>query len=192
MKISLIVGLGNPGVQYADTRHNVGWWWLDAFCEKFDVSLKEDRKLFACHGKKTIRHHTLHLIKPLTFMNLSGKAFLATQNFYKIPEEEILIVYDEIDLPVGTIRLKKGGGHGGHNGLRDILKNSPYKDFYRLRIGVGHPGDKHQVANYVLSKAKSDEIDTTQREIDRSIALVDCLLQGDAQKYMQALHTVET
>lgn len=191
MSISLIVGLGNPGSQYADTRHNVGWWWLEALCEKLDITLKDDKKLHAAHGKETIAGRNTHFLKPTTFMNLSGKALVSCMNFYKLQLAETLVIHDELDLPAGTIRLKKEGGHGGHNGLRDIIQQTGKKDFYRLRIGIGHPGNKHQVHNYVLSKPNNHDKALIVREIDRSIHLINSLLTGENDKFMQALHTME-
>ena len=189
MTISLIVGLGNPGAQYEQTRHNVGWWWLDALGEQHSLSFKTEKKFFSEYAKTTIEGQDVHIIKPQTFMNESGKALLAAQQFYKIPLNEILVVYDDLDLPVGTIKCKKGGGHGGHNGMRDILRVLNKPDFLRLRIGIGHPGNKNKVHGYVLSKPSTDDQISISRAIDRSVDLLPYLFNKDAEHYTQHLHT---
>lgn len=189
MTISLIVGLGNPGSQYQDTRHNVGWWWIDTLAEQQNATLKAEKKLFAECTKTNIAGHEVILAKPMTFMNESGKAVLAIQQFYKIPIENILVVYDDLDLPVGSVRFKKAGGHGGHNGIRDIVRVFGKPDFLRLRIGIDHPGNKNKVHSYVLSKPSSDDKISILNRIDYSVSHLPDLLDGNAEKFTQTLHT---
>ncbi|HFC29768.1 MAG TPA: aminoacyl-tRNA hydrolase [Oceanospirillales bacterium] len=187
--IKLIVGLGNPGQKYAQTRHNVGFWFVDALCEKYNLQLKEQKKFFGLANKVSIASHELWLLKPQIFMNLSGKSVAALANFYKIKTDEILVVYDELDLPVGSAKLKKGGGHGGHNGLRDIIAMTGNNDFYRLRLGIGHPGHKSKVTSWVLNRANTDDEISIQRAIEKSLIIIEDLLDGKLEKAMKDLHT---
>ena len=187
--IKLIVGLGNPGQKYAQTRHNVGFWFIDALCEKYNLQLKEQKKFFGLANKVSIASHELWLLKPQTFMNLSGKSVAALANFYKIKTDEILVVYDELDLPAGSAKLKKGGGHGGHNGLRDIIAMTGNNDFYRLRLGIGHPGHKSKVTSWVLNRANTDDEISIQRAIEKSLTIIEDLLDGKLEKAMKDLHT---
>ncbi|HMT03864.1 MAG TPA: aminoacyl-tRNA hydrolase, partial [Burkholderiales bacterium] len=147
-KIRLIVGLGNLGSEYAETRHNAGFWFIDAISKKYGLKLQLEKKFFGLIGK--IGNDIL-LLEPQTFMNISGKSVLAVASFYRILPHQILVVHDELDFEPGIIKLKQGGGDGGHNGLRDIDKVIG-KDYWRLRLGIGHPGDKNKVADYVLKK----------------------------------------
>jgi PTH1 family peptidyl-tRNA hydrolase len=187
--IKLIVGLGNPGVKYAQTRHNVGFDFIDALCDKYGLSLKENNKFFGIADKVNIAGHNIWLLKPQTYMNLSGKSVASLANFYKFNIDEILVVYDELDLPVGSSKLKKGGGHGGHNGLRDIIAATGSKDFNRLRLGIGHPGHKSQVVSWVLNRASVDDEIDIDRAISKSIDVVEYLLDGEFQKAMNQLHS---
>ncbi len=187
--IKLIVGLGNPGQKYAQTRHNVGFWFVDALCEKYNLQLKEQKKFFGLTNKVSIASHELWLLKPQTFMNLSGKSVVALASFYKIKTDEMLVVYDELDLPVGSAKLKKGGGHGGHNGLRDIIAMTGNNDFYRLRLGIGHPGHKSKVTSWVLNRANNDDEISIQRAIEKSLTIIEDLLDGKLEKAMKDLHT---
>ena len=187
--LKLIVGLGNPGQKYAQTRHNVGFWFIDALCEKYKLQLKDQKKFYAIANKVSISEHEFWLMKPQTFMNLSGKSVAALANFYKIDTDEILVVYDELDLPVGTAKLKKGGGHGGHNGLRDIIAMTGKNDFYRLRLGIGHPGHKSKVTSWVLNRATTDDEISIERAIEKSLTILDDLLAGKLEKAMKDLHT---
>ncbi|HLX53045.1 MAG TPA: aminoacyl-tRNA hydrolase, partial [Aquella sp.] len=155
-KIKLIVGLGNPGAEYATTRHNVGFWFVDLLATKFKVILQPSGKFFAEAGKFRFEDNDVWLLKPQTFMNLSGKSVLALASFYKILPGEILVVHDELDFAPGIAKLKLGGGAGGHNGLRSI-ESVIGKDTWRLRIGIGHPGDKNKVVGFVLKKPLKDE-----------------------------------
>ncbi|MFK8012915.1 MAG: aminoacyl-tRNA hydrolase [Marinicellaceae bacterium] len=188
-KIKLIVGLGNPGLKYAHTRHNVGFMFVDKLCEKIGVELKENKKFYGFADKVEINGHIIWLLKPETFMNLSGKSVAALCNFYKIKNDEILVVYDELDLPAGTAKLKKGGGHGGHNGLRDIIAMTGNKDFYRLRLGIDHPGHKSQVVSWVLNRASSDDEISIDRAIEKSIDVLHDFIEGKFEKAMKDLHT---
>lgn len=186
--ISLIVGLGNPGNEYVDTRHNAGFWFLDELVRLFHGNFKNEKKFFGDVAKIHINNQELWLLKPNTFMNLSGKALQAIAQFYKINLENILVIHDELDLDPGTARLKKGGGHGGHNGLRDISARSG-KDFWRLRLGIGHPGDKNKVSGYVLNKPSSDDKISIERAIDNATRVIDDVAIGEMQKAMHKLHS---
>lgn len=188
-RVALIVGLGNPGSEYENTRHNAGFWFLDALARQHNVSFSLEKKF---HGEVArIKHagEDVWLLKPLTYMNLSGQAVQAIANFYKINLDQILVVHDELDLSVDTARLKKGGGHGGHNGLRDIASKMGGNDFLRLRLGIGHPGDKSKVTNHVLKKASTDDQISIERNIDRALTVLPLVIDGEIQKAMNELHT---
>ncbi|MEN6584759.1 MAG: aminoacyl-tRNA hydrolase [Sulfuricella sp.] len=187
--IRLIVGLGNPGLEYEDTRHNAGFWWVERIAAACKAMFNAEKKF---HGLATRTHfdgHETWLLKPQTFMNRSGQSVGARAGFYKITPEEILVVHDELDLTPGDARLKKGGGHGGHNGLKDIIAHLGTHDFWRLRIGIGHPGDKSQVADYVLHPARREEQDLIDAAVDRSLPLLPQILAGDFPAAMLKLHT---
>lgn len=156
-QIKLIVGLGNPGPEYALTRHNAGFWLVDELAHQWQGRFKEEKKFFGDVAKVSLPSGDVWLLKPNTFMNRSGQAVLALAAFYKIMPDEIMVVHDELDLLPGIAKFKKGGGHGGHNGLKDIQAKLSSPDFWRLRIGIGHPGDKAMVANFVLKKPLSAE-----------------------------------
>ncbi|MDC9720455.1 MAG: aminoacyl-tRNA hydrolase [Gammaproteobacteria bacterium] len=188
--IKLIVGLGNPGAKYEHTRHNAGQDWLEQLAQEEGISLAPEKRFFGHYGQGFIAGHKVHLLIPNTFMNLSGQAVQALCSFYKIETENILVAHDELDLPPGTARLKLGGGHGGHNGLRDIIsKRSGEKNFHRLRIGIGHPGNAKLVTNYVLKKAPLDERISTQNASDKAIKAMPDAIPGQWQKAMNDLHT---
>lgn len=156
--VKLIVGLGNPGTEYANTRHNAGQDLVERLAFKTNSPLQSETKFFGFTGRSIVEHRDLKMLIPTTFMNRSGQAVAAIANFYKIDIEEILVVHDELDLPPGVARLKQGGGHGGHNGLRDIISSlGNNNNFQRLRIGIGHPGNAKLVSNYVLKKAGGDD-----------------------------------
>lgn len=158
--IRLIVGLGNPGPEYALTRHNAGALWVAYLAQDHGLTLRPDKKLSALYGRIQTADIDVHLLFPQTFMNRSGTSVQAACQFYKIQPEEILVAHDELDLPCGSLRLKKGGGHGGHNGLRDIIsKFGGNKEFARLRLGIGHPGHKERVHGHVLGKLNNEEAD---------------------------------
>ena len=185
----LVVGLGNPGAEYADTRHNAGFWFVDRLADQAGVRWGVESKFHGMVARFRTGGQECCLLKPMTFMNLSGRAVLAVASFYKMLPDEILVAHDELDLPPGAIKLKQAGGHAGHNGLRDIIGHLGVQDFWRLRIGIGHPGDRARVADYVLhrpSQAESSEID---QAIDRGLEVWPTLLAGQGAAAMLALHT---
>lgn len=186
--IKLFVGLGNPGDKYIATRHNAGFWWVDLVAEQTNSQLSMDAKMFGTVGKLS-PNTDKWLLKPTTFMNASGRAVAAIANYYKIRPEEILVVHDELDLPAGQSKLKFGGGHGGHNGLRDIHSALGTSDYWRLRIGIGHPGDKREVVNYVLKAASKDEQSAIDDSLFDSSNIVDELTRGEFEQAMLKLHT---
>jgi len=186
--IQLIVGLGNPGQKYEKTRHNAGFWFLDELARQAGASFRHEQKFQGEVAKASLRDHTVHLLKPSTFMNLSGQSVAAMARFYQIEPENILVVHDELDLPCGSAKLKRGGGHGGHNGLRDII-NHIGKNFLRLRIGIDHPGDAREVVAYVLKtpgQEQLQEIETALRDADD---IVPELLAGELERAMHKLHS---
>ena len=188
--IKLIVGLGNPGREYEDTRHNAGAIFVEELARRYGATLKEESKFFGLTARTTIDGHDVRLLIPTTFMNRSGQAVAAMANFYKVEPEEILVAHDELDIDTGTARFKQGGGHGGHNGLRDIIaKCSNNKNFHRLRIGIGHPGSAQQVTGHVLSKAPQAEHQQMLNAIDEAIRALPDGLSGDWAKAMNYLHT---
>ncbi|MDD7805358.1 MAG: aminoacyl-tRNA hydrolase [Endozoicomonas sp. (ex Botrylloides leachii)] len=188
--IQLIVGLGNPGAQYEETRHNAGFWFVEQLARAYGGKLQAEKKFFGLTARINIDRHNVRLLKPSTFMNRSGQAVGAMSTFYKIPPESILIVHDELDLPPGIGRLKQGGGHGGHNGLRDIIAAlGNCKNFQRLRIGIGHPGNSKEVVNYVLKKPSIADKQRMNAIINESIRITPELLNGSRQKAVQTLHT---
>jgi len=189
MTIKLIVGLANPGAEYAATRHNAGAWYVDLLAEQYRQSLKEESKFYGFTARMTIAEQDVRLLVPTTFMNLSGKAVAAMATFYRIAPDEILVAHDELDLLPGNARLKLGGGHGGHNGLKDIISqlgNNP--NFHRLRIGIGHPGDKTKVVGFVLGKPPASEQSLIDQAISEAIACTGILLQEGSVKAMNRLH----
>lgn len=190
LSIKLIVGLGNPGPEYQQTRHNAGAMLLEEFARRHSVTLTPDSKFSGLSGRLILGGQDLRLLIPTTYMNRSGQAVAPMVNFFKIAPEELLVLHDEIDLPPGTARLKQGGGSGGNNGLKDIIRalgnNNAFK---RLRIGVGHPGSAAQVAAYVLRKAPPDEQRLIDDAIERSIDILPTAIAGDWEKAMRELHT---
>ena len=193
--IQLIVGLGNPGNEYSKTRHNAGFWWVDLLCVQSNSRLNQESKFFGQAGKLNFSSATskpsqdVWLLKPDTFMNASGRAVSALAKFYKIPPQAILVIHDELDLPVGVSKLKKGGGHGGHNGLRDIIAALGTPDFWRLRMGIGHPGKSEEVVNFVLRAPSLNEMNAIESSMDQSLLVLPLLLQGDFEQAMLRLHT---
>jgi peptidyl-tRNA hydrolase, PTH1 family len=183
--IKLIVGLGNPGEKYAATRHNAGFWFIDAIAAQTNTKVAVDAKMFGEVGRL---NQETWLLKPITFMNNSGKAVAALANYYKILPAEILVAHDELDLPPGTTKLKLGGGRSG-NGIKDIIAALGTEDFWRLRIGIGHPGDKNEVVNYVLKAPTREENDALGSNIHAASGLVPLLLKGEFESAMQQLHT---
>lgn len=193
--IRLIVGLGNPGPEYAATRHNAGAWYIEQLCEQYHLTLKYDTSFRAHLAKLTLSGSAYEQMPPIwlaipgTYMNLSGQAVQAIQQFYKIPPQETLIVHDELDLPPGEIRLKFEGGDAGHNGLKSIIQHAQTKQFYRLRVGIGRPANSALVANYVLSRpSKSEEI-SIQEAIASALPEFETIISGEIDKAMQRLHT---
>jgi PTH1 family peptidyl-tRNA hydrolase len=186
--IRLIVGLGNPGDKYDKTRHNAGFWLVDELARRYHANLRAESKFSGEVAKVIIAGKDVWLLKPMTFMNRSGLAAHQLANFYKIPTEQILVAHDELDIPAGDIRLKSAGGHGGHNGLRDLHAQIG-KEYWRLRLGIDHPGNKNKVADYVLSRpSQADEIEIL-RAVDRAADEIETIINGDTQKAMQVLHT---
>lgn len=179
--IKLIVGLGNVGNEYKDTRHNAGFWFVDALCEQFGISMTHDKKFHGDIGRGTIFGVDVRLIKPSTYMNRSGMAVAPFAKFYDIKADEILVVHDELDIGAGSLRLKKGGGHGGHNGLKDIVPHIG-ADFYRLRVGIGRPAHASAVSGWVLSKPTTDDRINIDKAIDCGIDALELLMQNQEQK----------
>lgn len=189
--IKLLVGLGNPGDKYEATRHNAGFWFIDSIATQTNSKLALDAKMFGIVGKL---NQDVWLLKPTTFMNGSGKAVAALANYYKILPNEILVIHDELDLPAGSAKLKFGGGHGGHNGLRDIHAALGTADYWRLRLGIDHPGPSspnkaNEVVNYVLKAPSKTENDALQASIHAACGVVDLLLKGEFESAMLKLHT---
>jgi len=189
--IRLIAGLGNPGQEYEGTRHNAGFWWVDRLAAEKSIGLKPEKKFHGLAARLTLTGRELWLLEPQTFMNLSGRAVAALAGFYKILPEEILVVHDELDLPPGTARLKKGGGHGGHNGLKDIAAQLGTPEFWRLRLGIGHPGSRDAVVNYVLHVPSREEQERIDDAIAQSLDVLPQLISGDNEAAMLKLHTKE-
>lgn len=188
-EIKLIVGLGNPGDKYAETRHNAGEWLIARLARRFKVILNSENKFFGYTARAMIHGHEVRLLVPTTFMNLSGKAVGALVNFYRIKPEEILVVHDELDLPPGTVKLKLGGGHGGHNGLKDIIAQlGNQHNFYRLRLGIGHPGHRDLVAGYVLNKPSPNERDALEKALEEATDCVEMLFKDGVVKATNRLN----
>ncbi|MCP5173381.1 MAG: aminoacyl-tRNA hydrolase [Porticoccaceae bacterium] len=188
--IQLIVGLGNPGSRYEGTRHNAGADFVLALARCHNISLKQEAKFFGKTGRGTIDNRDIRLLIPSTYMNRSGQAVSAAARFYNIPPEAILVVHDELDLNPGTARLKLGGGHGGHNGLRDTIKAlGNNKGFARLRIGIGHPGHADDVVDFVLKKASKNEQLLIDESIHEAIRIIPDTLKGQWNDAMKKLHT---
>ncbi len=186
--IQLIAGLGNPGNEYKATRHNAGFWFIDQLASHYNLSFKSEAKFFGDLTKLNTSSGHVCLLKPTSFMNRSGQSIARLAKFYKIKTENILIVHDELDLDPGIVKLKQGGGHGGHNGLRDSIAQLG-KDFYRLRLGIGHPGNKEQVVGFVLGKTSSSEKTLIEHSINKSIDSIELIMQGNMQKAMNQLHS---
>ena len=188
MTIRVIAGLGNPDAKYEDTLHNAGFWFVDALADKFGGDFKYEKKFDADIGRVTVDGEQIWLVKPQSYMNLSGKPVRGVLDYYRLTPADLLVAHDEIDLPPDTIRLKKGGGHGGHNGIRDVIRHCG-ADFLRLRIGVGHPGEKHKVTGYVLKKGSADVTTAVERNIDDAIAVLPLLNSDGLNAAMKKLHT---
>ena len=188
-EIRVIVGLGNPGREYERTRHNAGYWWVDAIAEAKRAAWKRETKFSGWTTRIEEGGRDFWLLKPATYMNESGRSVAALLRFYRIEPANMLVVHDELDLPPGTVKLKKGGGTGGHNGLTDIVEALDTKEFWRLRIGIGHPGHKDLVADYVLDKARRAEQEAIDPAFERSLELLPRLATGRLVDAMTWLHT---
>jgi len=192
-QVRAIIGLGNPGADYEATRHNAGAWLVEAVARRSGGELRPDRKFLGLYARCQLEGQDIHLLNPTTFMNRSGGAVAALCQFYKIAPDELLVAHDELDLAPGTARYKTGGGHGGHNGLRDIISalgNEP--GYHRLRIGIGHPGDAKQVTHYVLGRPSKTEHAAIEDAIDECLATLPLALSGDWAKAMNRLHSFKS
>lgn len=189
--LRLIVGLGNPGPDYARTRHNAGFAFVEAVADRFGGRFNVEAKLFGEAARVDIAGRPVWLLKPATFMNLSGKSVQAAQRFWKIEPEQTLVAHDELDLPPGTARLKFDGGHGGQNGLRDIIRLQGNGRFHRLRVGIGHPGSKDKVTPWVLGRASADEAVVVARAIDDALDALPLAVEGNFMDAMTRLHTAK-
>lgn len=186
--IRIIAGLGNPEDKYERTLHNAGFWFVDALARKYGGHFRLDKKFDAECCRISLQGEDVWLVKPQSYMNNSGSPIRGLLDYYRLQPNELLVAHDEIDLPPGTVRLKEGGGHGGHNGLRDIIRHCG-AEFARLRLGVGHPGEKHKVTNYVLKRGAADVEAAVERNIDDAIAVMPELVDGDINAAMKKLHT---
>lgn len=184
----LLVGLGNPGREYEPTRHNAGFWFVDAVADRYGAALRLENRFHGAVARLNENGRECWLLEPTTFMNASGRAVNALSRFYKIPANEILVVHDELDLAPGDVKLKRGGGAAGHNGLKDIIAHVG-QDFWRLRIGIGHPGDRNQVIHYVLQAPRRDEMAAIQDAIAMSMDVWPMLLEDRTEAAMHELHT---
>lgn len=188
--ISLIVGLGNPGSQYKKTRHNAGVWFLDELAWHCQVTLNNESKFHGAVALCQIEGEQCRFLQPLTFMNDSGLAVRSMMQFHKIPPEKVVVVHDELDFEPGIVRLKKGGGHGGHNGLRDIIAHLNTPDFYRLRLGIGHPGDKRDVTPYVLGEPSKADHEKIMQAISDGLRTVNDLVLGNFERAMREINGI--
>ncbi len=189
--IKLFVGLGNPGPEYEATRHNAGFWWIDAVARQLGVTLVPERAYHGLVARASVQGQSVWLLEPHTYMNRSGKSVAALARFYKIAPQEILVAHDELDLPAGEAKLKQGGGHAGHNGLRDIHAQLGSGDYWRLRLGIGHPGAKSEVVGWVLRKPPLDEQIGIEQAIDRAAQAFAQLAAGDMAGATQRIHTAK-
>lgn len=187
--IRLFVGLGNPGPDYEQTRHNAGFWWLDALARELKLNLTPDKSYHGLVARTSIQGQSVWLLAPQTFMNLSGKSVAALANFFKIPPQEILVAHDDLDIAPGEAKLKLGGSHAGHNGLRDIHAQLGTDQYWRLRLGVGHPGNKAEVVHWVLKKPMLDHRIAIDQAIDRALKALPQFLAGDMEQATRLVHT---
>ena len=186
--IRLLVGLGNPGPEYEATRHNAGFWFVDAVARELRTTLTPDRSYYGLAARVNRPDGPVWLLEPMTFMNLSGKSVAALARFFKIAPGEILVAHDELDLLPGQVKMKLGGSHAGHNGLKDIQAQLGSADFWRLRFGVGHPGVKAEVVNYVLRKPPAEQVEAIDKCIEQSLGALDLLLAGEMERAMMKVH----
>lgn len=189
MAIKLIVGLGNSGKDYQAHRHNVGFWFCDALAHLYSCIFKKEPKFFGEVAQINIANTNMRLLKPSTYMNNSGCSIQSIAKFYQINADEILIAHDELDINPGVARIKFSGGHGGHNGLRDAISALSSKDFYRLRIGIGHPCDKLKVADFVLHAPNKPELELIQNTLLDALNVIEPVVKGDIEFAMKELHT---
>ena len=189
--IKLFVGLGNPGPDYEATRHNAGFWWIDALARELKTTLVPERSYHGLVARTSVHGQSVWLLQPQTFMNLSGKSVASLARFFKIQPEEILVAHDELDIAPGQVKLKRGGSHAGHNGLRDIHAQLGSPDYWRLRIGIGHPGVKAEVANWVLKKPSPEQRTLIEDSIEHSLKAHSALLAGDMEKATLLIHTTK-
>ncbi|SEP12830.1 aminoacyl-tRNA hydrolase [Aquisalimonas asiatica] len=187
--IQLIVGLGNPGDKYVGTRHNAGFWFVDELVRRCGSAFRPESRIRSEAAQVEIAGVRCHVLKPLSFMNRSGQPIAAVANFYRIPPEAVLVAHDELDLPPGVVRWKRGGGHGGHNGLRDTIRALGSREFQRLRIGIGHPGHADDVVPYVLSRPSPDDRRAIDEVIDEAADAMTLVFEGNADKAVQRLHS---
>jgi PTH1 family peptidyl-tRNA hydrolase len=187
--ILLIVGLGNPGSQYEETRHNAGFWFVDQVARRHGGVFKKESRFHGDACRIRVGREECWLLKPSTYMNRSGQSVSSLAKYYKIPVEQILVAHDELDMAPGVVRLKQGGGHAGHNGLRDIISAMGGRDFWRFRIGIDHPGDARQVVDYVLGRPSRDDADKIAKTIDDAESALPLLLAGEYQQVMNRLHS---
>ena len=186
--IRLLVGLGNPGAEYEATRHNAGFWFIDEVARALKVTLVPERSYFGLAARANTAHGPVWLLEPMTFMNLSGKSVAALARFFKIAPQEILVAHDELDLLPGQVKMKLGGSHAGHNGLKDIHAQLGSADYWRLRLGIGHPGVKAAVVNYVLKKPSAEHREAIEKTIAQSLTALDLLLAGEMERAMMKIH----
>jgi len=186
--IKLFVGLGNPGAEYEATRHNVGFWWVDALARELKLTLSMDKGYHGLVARTSLHGQTIWLLEPQTFMNLSGKSVAALARFFKIAPDEILVAHDELDLLPGQVKMKLGGSHAGHNGLKDIQAQLGSADFWRLRLGIGHPGVKAEVVNYVLRKPPAEQHEAIDKSIEQSISALELMLDGEMERALMKIH----
>lgn len=186
--IKLFVGLGNPGTEYEGTRHNAGFWWVDALARDLKLHLVPERGYHGLVARGSVHGQSVWLLEPQTFMNVSGKSVAALARFFKIAPEEILAVHDELDLLPGEMKFKQGGGNGGHNGLKDMQAQLGSANFWRLRLGIGHPGIKSEVAGYVLRKPPQSEREKIEDCIAKSLDTVELMLKGEMERAMMKIH----
>ncbi|MEW8203872.1 MAG: aminoacyl-tRNA hydrolase [Candidatus Thiodiazotropha endolucinida] len=186
--IKLIVGLGNPGADHEETRHNAGYWFVDRLARQHNQPFRNESRHHALVCKLNIAGNEVRLLKPITYMNRSGQAVSSLANYFRISPNEILVVHDELDLEPGQVRLKTGGGHAGHNGLRDIMSALGSRDFHRLRIGIDHPNDRNIVVNYVLGRPSKSDREAIDGAIDDAIECLDEVVKGELNKVMNRLH----
>jgi len=187
--MKLVAGLGNPGRKYQSTRHNAGFWWVERLVRESRSTLRSEARFHGRVGRLAPPHGEAWLLLPETYMNHSGRAVSALAAFYKIAPDDVLVVHDELDLPPGTVRIKKGGGAGGHNGVSDVATHLGSKDFWRLRIGIGHPGDRDAVLDYVLCPPRSEELSAIDESITRSLELWPLIAESNLEAAMLKLHT---